>query len=150
MPRCAVTTDIMVGFCTEAEDDHNATLSLMEYAKFDFAYMFKYSERPDTYAALNLKDDVAEKTKAERLKQVIELQGKISKLVKNNDIGKTYEVLIEGISKKSKGHFFGRNSQNKVVVFPKENYKTGDYVNVLVTDCTSATLIGNVTSGKYY
>ena len=143
IPDCAVSTDILSGFCSETEDEHKDTLSLMKLVKFDFAYMFKYSERPDTYAQKNLKDDVPDTVKSGRLTEIIELQQKLSYESNKEDLNKVFQVLIEGISKKSKEHLFGRNSQNKVVVFPRKNYKIGDYVDVMVTKCTSATLIGD-------
>jgi len=142
LPDCAVTTDIISGFCTETEDDHKQTLSLLEFAQFDLGFMFKYSERPNTYAARNFTDDVPEEIKSRRLTEIIDLQNKISEKVKQQDVGKIFEVLVEGTSKKSENELFGRTSQNKVVVFPKENYKKGDYVNVKVEKATSATLIG--------
>ena len=132
----------MTGFPGETEEDHKDTLSLMEIASYDFAYMFKYSERPKTYAARHLKDDIPDEIKTRRLTEIIDLQGTLSEKNKKDDLGKAYEVLVEGVSKKSKNHLFGRNSQNKVVVFPKEDYKIGDYVFVNITECTSATLIG--------
>ncbi|MCK4662080.1 MAG: tRNA (N6-isopentenyl adenosine(37)-C2)-methylthiotransferase MiaB [Bacteroidales bacterium] len=144
IPECSITTDIITGFCSETEDDHKKTLSLMKWAKYDFAYMFKYSERPDTYAQKKLGDDIPDETKSRRLTEIIELQNKLSKESNEKDIGKVFEVLIEGLSKRSNEFFSGRNSQNKVIVFPKENYKIGGYVNVKVTDCTSATLKGEV------
>ncbi len=142
LPNCAVSTDIMTGFSGETEENHKDTLSLMSLVNYDYAFMFKYSERPKTYAARHLKDDVAEEIKSRRLSEIIELQGSLSEKSKKADLGKVFEVLVEGISKKSKDQLFGRNSQNKVVVFPKQDYKIGDYVFVEVTDCTSATLIG--------
>jgi len=142
IPECAVSTDIITGFCTETEEEHKETLSLMEWANFDFAFMFKYSERPGTYAQINYIDDIPEEIKTKRLTEIINLQNKLSSENKNADINKIYEVLVEGYSKKSKDYVSGRNSQNKVVVFPKENYKIGDIVNVLIKKCTSATLIG--------
>ena len=142
LPDCAVSTDIMCGFPGETEEDHRETLSLMEESKYDFAYMFKYSERPKTYAARHLKDDISEGTKTRRLTEIIDLQNKLSEKSKKADLGKVFEVLVEGLSKKSSDHLFGRNSQNKVVVFPKHNFKVGDYVFVEITECTSATLIG--------
>lgn len=143
IPDCAVSTDILSGFCSETEDEHKDTLSLMKLVKFDFAYMFKYSERPDTYAQKNLKDDVPDTVKSGRLTEIIELQQKLSYESNKRDLNKVFQVLIEGVSKKSKEHLFGRNSQNKVVVFPRKNFKIGDYVDVMVTKCTSATLIGD-------
>ncbi|MBU8891319.1 MAG: tRNA (N6-isopentenyl adenosine(37)-C2)-methylthiotransferase MiaB [Bacteroidales bacterium] len=142
LPDCAISTDIMTGFSGETEENHQETLSLMTWVNYDYAFMFKYSERPKTYAARHLKDDVAEDVKSKRLTEIIELQGKLSEISKKIDLGKVFEVLVEGVSKKSEDQLFGRNSQNKVVVFPKQNYKTGDYVFVEITDCTSATLIG--------
>lgn len=144
IPDCGISTDIFTGFCSETEEDHNETLKLMAWAKFDFAYMFKYSERPGTYAANKLKDDVTEEIKLKRLEQVIELQKKLSTESNKKDVGKIFEVLIEGVSKKSEQELFGRTQQYKVVVFPRENYKIGDYVNVKINRCTSATLIGEV------
>ncbi|MCG8411974.1 MAG: tRNA (N6-isopentenyl adenosine(37)-C2)-methylthiotransferase MiaB [Bacteroidales bacterium] len=144
LPDCAISTDIMTGFPGETDDDHKDTLSLMEWVNYDIAYMFKYSERPKTYASRHLKDDVPNSVKSARLTEIIDLQNKLSEKSKKDDLGKTFEVLVEGVSKKSKDHLFGRNSQNKVVVFPKHNYKVGDYVFVEIVDCTSATLIGDI------
>ncbi len=144
IPDCSISTDIITGFCTETEVDHDMTLSIMREVGFDFAYMFKYSERPNTKAARQLKDDVPEEVKTRRLMEIIELQVKLSEQSKKSDLGKRFEVLIEGESKKSKDEFFGRTSQNKVVVFPKENHKIGEFVFVEVTDCTPATLIGHI------
>jgi len=144
IPGCAVSTDMIAGFCTESEEDHMETLSLMEWAGFDFAYMFRYSERPGTKAARKYKDDVADEIKTRRLNEIIALQNRLSARSKRSDIGKVHLVLAEGTSKKSPEHLFGRNSQNKVVVFPEENFVKGDYVNVLVEKSTSATLIGKV------
>ncbi|NOQ24021.1 MAG: tRNA (N6-isopentenyl adenosine(37)-C2)-methylthiotransferase MiaB [Bacteroidales bacterium] len=142
LPDSAISSDIMTGFPGETEEDHQETLSLMEFVNYDFSYMFKYSERPKTYAARHLKDDISEGTKSRRLTEIINLQTKLSEKSKKADLGRVFEVLVEGISKKSSEHFFGRNSQNKVVVFPKNNYNIGDYVFVEITECTSATLIG--------
>lgn len=144
IPDCSISTDIITGFCTETELDHDQTISLMHEVGYDFAYMFKYSERPNTKAANKFKDDVPEDVKTRRLTEIIELQGKLSEISKRKDIGKSYEVLIEGESKKSKEQFYGRTTHNKVVVFPRENYKVGDFVYVKVLDCTPATLIGNI------
>ena len=140
VPDCGITTDIFCGFPGETEEDHQETLSLMKAVRFDFAFMFKYSERPGTYAADHLEDDVPEEIKSRRLQEIIRLQTRIGLESNQADIGKTLEVLAEGISKKSTHHLFGRNPQNKVVVFPKENHQPGDLVRVLVTGCTSATL----------
>ncbi len=142
LPGCSISTDIITGFCSETEEEHKETLSLMEWAGFDFAYMFKYSERPGTKAAKKLKDDVPEEVKSRRLTEIIELQNKLSQRAKTKDINRVYEVLVEGISKKSENDLFGRTSQNKVVVFPRKNYKPGDIINVRINDCTSATLLG--------
>jgi tRNA-2-methylthio-N6-dimethylallyladenosine synthase len=142
VPGCGLSTDIITGFCTETDEDHQDTLSLMEEVGYDFAYMFKYSERPGTAAAKKMEDDISEELKQSRLAEVIELQAKCSHESNKQDLGKVHEVLVEGTSKKSDEMLQGRNPQNKVVVFPKENYHKGDYVNVLVNDCTSATLLG--------
>jgi tRNA-2-methylthio-N6-dimethylallyladenosine synthase len=142
IPDCAITTDIFTGFHSETEEDHNDSVSLMQWAKFDFAYMFKYSERPGTKAAKTMPDNIAEEVKTARLQEIIELQNHMSDESNKNDIGKTFEVLVEGTSKKSDEQLFGRTSQNKVVVFPRKNFKVGDFVNVKVMKCTSATLIG--------
>ena len=142
IPDCAISTDSIVGFCTESEEDHKDTLSLMELVKYDFAYMFAYSERPKTLAERNFKDDVPEDVKKRRLQEIVDLQQKHSGERTKAGVGKIHRVLAERISKKSPNELSGRNSQNTTVVFPKENYKPGDYVNVLATDCTSATLIG--------
>jgi tRNA-2-methylthio-N6-dimethylallyladenosine synthase len=142
LPDCGLSTDIFTGFCSETEDDHAETLSLMEEVKFDMAFMFKYSERPGTWAADKLEDDVPEETKIRRLNEVIHLQNKHSLENNKKDIGKEFEVLVEGVSKKSKEELFGRTSQNKVVVFPKKNCKKGDFVKVKINDTTQTTLIG--------
>jgi tRNA-2-methylthio-N6-dimethylallyladenosine synthase len=143
LPEATISTDIIAGYCGETEEEHRQTLSLMEWAGYDFAYMFKYSERPDTFAAEKLKDDVPEKVKTRRLNEIIELQSKLSLASKKKDVGHSFEVLVEGTSKKSEEHLYGRTSQNKVVVFPKKELKPGDYTKVTITDCTSATLIGS-------
>ena len=142
IPGCSLSTDMITGFCTETEKDHQESLSLMEWVGFDFAYMFKYSERPGTRAARKYKDDVSDETKSERLSEMISLQNRLSAKSKKNDIGKIYEVLIEGFSKRSKEYLSGRTSQNKVVVFPGSDLKKGEYVKVLIERSTSATLIG--------
>jgi tRNA-2-methylthio-N6-dimethylallyladenosine synthase len=144
LPGCSVSTDIITGFCTETEEDHEDTLSLMKWAGFDFAYMFRYSERPGTRAARRLKDDVPEEIKIKRLNEIIALQNSLSEKSKRNDVGKAFEVLVEGFSKRSEDFLTGRTSQNKVAVFPGENKKKGDYVRVLIEDCTSATLKGRI------
>jgi len=144
IPDCAISTDIISGFCTETELDHHQTLSLLEAVNFDFAFMFKYSERPNTKAARKYQDDVPDEIKTRRLTEIIDLQGKLSEASKKADIGKRFEVLIEGESKKSAEQFYGRTSQNKVVVFPRGNRRVGEFVYVEVTSCTPATLIGRI------
>jgi len=142
MPQCSISTDIIAGFCTETDNDHLDTLSLMEQAHFDYAFMFKYSERPNTPAATMMTDDVPDKVKTKRLQEIIQLQSRLSAESKQRCVGKIYEVLTESVSKKSTVELSGRNSQNMVVVFPKNKYATGDYVQVRITGYTSATLIG--------
>ncbi|MBI9068837.1 MAG: tRNA (N6-isopentenyl adenosine(37)-C2)-methylthiotransferase MiaB [Salinivirgaceae bacterium] len=144
IPECSITTDVFTGFHSETEDDHKDTLSLMEYAKFDMSYMFKYSERPGTKAAKTLPDNIPEEIKSKRLQDVIHLHVTLSAQSNKNDIGKVFEALTEGTSKKSDEMLFGRTSQNKVVVFPRANFKVGDVVKVKIVDCTSATLIGEL------
>ncbi len=144
IPDCAISMDIITGFCSETEEEHQDTLSLMEYVKYDFGYMFAYSERPKTLAERKYKDDVPAEVKSRRLAEIVDLQLKHSALRTKEGLGKVHRVLVEGVSKKSKDQLFGRNSQSLVVVFPKENYKPGDYVNVLAESCTGATLIGKV------
>ncbi|MGX1931163.1 tRNA (N6-isopentenyl adenosine(37)-C2)-methylthiotransferase MiaB [Flagellimonas sp. 2504JD4-2] len=142
IPDCAISQDMIAGFPTETEEDHQDTLSLMEYVKYDFGFMFAYSERPGTLAERKMDDDIPEETKKRRLREIIDLQQKHGLYRTQQHVGKVEEVLIEGSSKKSDTHWMGRNSQNTVVVFPKENYKVGDFVNVKINECTSATLIG--------
>ncbi|MEO2081107.1 MAG: tRNA (N6-isopentenyl adenosine(37)-C2)-methylthiotransferase MiaB [Leeuwenhoekiella sp.] len=142
MPDCAISQDMITGFPTETEEDHQDTLSLMEYVKYDFGFMFAYSERPGTLAARKLKDDIPLDVKKRRLAEVIALQQEHSLYNTQKQVGKTVEVLIEKASKKSDAEWAGRNSQNTVVVFPKEYYKVGDFVNVEILDCTSTTLLG--------
>ena len=144
IPGCAITTDIIAGFCSETEEDHQETLSLMEWAAYDYAYMFKYSERPNTLAAKKYPDDVPEEVKSRRLQEIINLQQELSLKSNLREIGKTYAVLAESTSKRSANQLSGRNSQNKMVVFPRQNYKPGDYVNVVIRDCTAATLKGEI------
>lgn len=141
---CSISTDIITGFCTETEEDHQDTISLMEWVNYDFAYMFKYSQRPNTKAARHLTDDVPEAIKTKRLNEIILLQHKLSELSKRKDVGKSFEVLVEGESKRSAEYYYGRTSHNKVVVFPKESCRIGDYVFVEISDCTPATLIGKI------
>ena len=148
LPEATISTDIIAGFCGETEEEHRQTIDLMKWARFDFAYMFKYSERPDTLAAKKYKDDVPEEVKSRRLSEIIQLQGELSLASKQKDIGQTYEVLVEGPSKRSKAKFVGRTSQNKVVVFPSLNHQPGEYAQVRIKDCTSATLLGEVVTVK--
>jgi tRNA-2-methylthio-N6-dimethylallyladenosine synthase len=143
LPEASISTDIIAGFCGETEEEHAETLSLMEWAGYDFAYMFKYSERPGTLAARKYKDDVPERVKGRRLDEIIRLQNRLSLESKERDVGRTLEVLAEGTSKKSDDQLYGRTSQNKVVVFPRNGHRPGDYVQVKIERCTSATLIGS-------
>ena len=143
IPNCSISQDIIVGFPGESEEDHKQTLGLMETVKYSFGYMFKYSERPGTLAQRKLADDVDEATKKRRLEEIIELQQKHSLYRTKEFLNKEVEVLIEKTSKKSQLYWSGRNDENTVVVFPKENYNIGDFVNIKITDCTSATLLGN-------
>lgn len=140
--ECGISSDMIAGFCTETEAEHQDTLTLMDYVKYDFSYMFMYSERPGTYAAKKFNDDIPAEVKKKRLQEIINKQKELSWQRNQLDLNKVHKVLIEGTSKKSKEQLQGRNSANKVIVFPKENFIPGQYVNVLVTDCTSATLIG--------
>jgi len=144
IPDISISTDIITGFCSETEEEHNETLSIMKIVEYDFAFMFKYSEREGTTAAKKFIDDVAEDIKSKRLDEIIKLQTSISLKRNKQEIGKTFEVLIEGESKRSSEKHFGRTSQNKVVVFAKQNTKKGEYANVLITSCTSGTLIGEL------
>jgi len=145
LPDCAISSDMIAGFCTETEDEHQDTLSIMEYTKYSMSYMFFYSERPGTLAAKKYEDDIPEPIKKRRLQEIVDLQMKISTEVNKNDIGKTFKVLIEGNSKRSDQEFKGRNSQNKMINFPKKgNFKPGEYVMVRVTDATSGSLRGEI------
>ncbi|MBI5857128.1 MAG: tRNA (N6-isopentenyl adenosine(37)-C2)-methylthiotransferase MiaB [Sphingobacteriales bacterium] len=146
IPDCGISSDVIAGFCTEEENDHRDTLSIMEYSKYDMSYMFVYSERPGTLAERRYKDDVPEEVKKRRLVEIVELQNRLSLESNKKDIGKTFNILIESDSKRSDKDWMGRNSQNKVVVFPKEYYNLnkGDYVFVEVNDCTQATLLGKI------
>lgn len=146
IPGCGLSTDIITGFCGETDEEHADTISLMKTSAFEYAYMFKYSERPGTAAAKNFKDDIAEEIKSKRLSEIVALQSQLSHESNLKDLGKTFRVLIDGFSKKSKDKMSGRNSQNKVIVFAAQNFKPGDYVHVHVTSCTSATLIGELTN----
>ncbi len=142
IPDCAISMDIISGFCSETEEEHQDTLSLMDIVKYDFGYMFSYSERPNTQAQRKFEDDIPADIKKRRLQEIIDKQMGHSLIRNQNHVGKTHKVLVEGVSKKSKEELFGRNTQNTVVVFPKEDYKIGDYVLVEVDQCTSATLKG--------
>lgn len=142
IPDCGISTDIMCGFHTETEEDHNETLSLMREVGFDSAFMFKYSERPGTYAAKKLEDNVPEDIKTRRLQEIIDLQLELSRSSNEKDMGKEFEVLIEGFSKRSREQLFGRNQQNKVVIFNKNSHRIGEFVKVKITGFTSATLFG--------
>jgi tRNA-2-methylthio-N6-dimethylallyladenosine synthase len=146
IPDCGISSDVIAGFCTEAEEDHLETLHVMQYSKYDMSYMFIYSERPGTLAQRRYSDDVPEEIKKRRLIEIVGLQNRLSFESNQKDIGKTFKVLIEGDSKRSAGDWMGRNTQNKVVVFPKgkSNFKKGDYVMVKVTDSTQATLLGKL------
>ena len=144
MPDCAITTDVIAGFCGETLEDHEQTLSLFKQVGYDYAFMFKYSMRPNTYAHKRLTDDVSEEEKTRRLEEIIALQGELSLTSYQKDLDKTFEVLIEGTSKRNKEQLFGRNSQNKVIVFDGNGHKPGEYVKVKVLKCTSATLIGEL------
>jgi len=141
---CGISSDWITGFCSEMEEEHKDTISLMESVKFNFSYMFAYSERPGTPASKKYKDDVPTEVKKRRLQEIIDLQNKHSMERNLEDINKTHKVLIEGYSKRSKEHLQGRTGTNKVVVFPAENYRKGQYVDVIVKECTSATLLGEV------
>ena len=142
IPNCGLTTDIFVGYHSETEEDHQMSLSLMRECGYDSAFMFKYSERPGTYASKHLPDDVPEETKLRRLSEMINLQNELSAESYRKDIGKEYEVLVEGFSKRSRAQLFGRTGQNKVVVFDKGNHHIGDFVKVRILDSSSATLKG--------
>jgi tRNA-2-methylthio-N6-dimethylallyladenosine synthase len=146
MPDCAISSDIIVGFCTETEADHQDTLDIMRQSKYEFSYMYAYSERPGTLAAKRYQDDVSEADKKKRLDEIIALQAQLSLESNLQDVGKTFEVLVEGDSKKSNKDWCGRNSQNKMIVFPKtdEPITKGMYVQVAVTKASQATLMGNL------
>lgn len=144
LPGCGITTDVIAGFCSETEEDHQATLSLFREAAFDYAYMFCYSERPGTIAARNYPDDVPQEVKTRRLNEIIELQNQLSLESNRRDVGKVFEVLVEGPSKRNPEELCGRTGSDKMCVFPGLGHKAGDYVRVNVTDCTSATLLGAI------
>ena len=144
LPDCSITTDVIVGFCSETEEEFQSTLDLFRQVRYDYAYMFKYSLRPDTYAARRLADDIPDAVKGRRLEELIALQGQIA--LENNrlEVGRDYEVLVEGASHRSPERLFGRNSQNKVIVFDRRDALPGQYRRVRVTDCTAATLLGDL------
>ena len=144
IPDCGLSTDIFAGYCTETEEDHQESLSLMRECAYDSAFMFKYSERPGTYASKHFKDDIDEDTKVRRLNELIALQNELSAESNRKCVGQTYEVLVEGVSKRSKDHLFGRTEQNKVVVFDRGNNRIGDFIQVQITESSSATLKGIV------
>jgi tRNA-2-methylthio-N6-dimethylallyladenosine synthase len=148
MPEASVSADIIAGFCTETEEDHQDTIRIMKEANYDYSYMYFYSERPGTLAAKRYEDDIPEEVKKRRLQEIVDVQWVLSNESNKKDVGKIFEVLIEGNSKKSTEDWMGRNSQNKVIVFPKgaHEFKKGDYVNVLVTDFTKGTLLGTVSN----
>jgi tRNA-2-methylthio-N6-dimethylallyladenosine synthase len=145
---CGISTDMITGFCSETEEEHAESLSLMEYVQYDYAFMFSYSERPNTPAAKKYADDIPEAIKQRRLQEMIEVRLKHSLARNQRAVGKVHKVLVEGPSKKNEAEFCGRNDQNKVVIFPKGNATKGDYVNVLVTECSSGTLRGKVVLEK--
>jgi tRNA-2-methylthio-N6-dimethylallyladenosine synthase len=144
IPDCGLSTDVFCGFCSETEEDQAETLSLMREVGFDSAFMFKYSERPGTYAARHYADDVPEEVKIARLTEIINLQNELSRASNLRDVGKTFEVLVEGYSKRSREQMCGRSSQNKMIVFPKGNARPGDLVRVRVNEASSATLLGEI------
>ena len=146
LPDCSITSDIISGFCTETEEDHQETLDIMRFSRYDFSYMFFYSERPGTLAQRRYADDIPESVKKERLQQIVLLQNELSLASNKKDIGKVFEVLIEGNSKRDENAWMGRSSQNKVIIFPKtlEGLQPGDYVHVKVEQCSQATLLGNI------
>ena len=147
MPDCAISADIIAGFCTEEDQDHQDTLEVMKFSGYDFSYMFIYSERPGTLAAKRYTDDIPAEIKQKRLEEIVLMQNELSFTSNKRDLGKTFRVLIEGNSKRSDSHWMGRNSQNKVIVFPKivgSDLKPGNYTSVLVENCTQATLLGKI------
>ncbi|MDO9635017.1 MAG: tRNA (N6-isopentenyl adenosine(37)-C2)-methylthiotransferase MiaB, partial [Paludibacter sp.] len=148
IPECAIGTDLFCGFCDETDEDHADTLALMRTVRFDQTFMFKYSERPGTLAAKKMTDNVPEELKIKRLNDIIALQNEISNESNQHDIGKVFEVLVEGFSKRSKEQLFGRTSQNKVVIFPREGRRIGEFIHVKILSASSATLIGEVVDIK--
>ena len=147
IPDCGLSTDIFSGYHSETEEDHQESLSLMRECAYDSAFMFKYSERPGTYASKHLPDDVPEEVKIRRLNEIIELQNRLSAESNARDVGKTFEVMVEGVSKRSREQLFGRTQQNKVVVFDRGNHRIGDFVHVRITEASSATLKGEEVFG---
>ena len=145
---CTITTDLIIGFCEETEEEHQDTLSLMEYAKFDFAYMYKYSERPKTLAERKFSDDIPEAIKTRRIAEIVAKQREHSLLANQKQVGNTDKVLVEGVSKKSQDEMCGRNGKNSMVVFPKGDFEIGQYITVKITNCTSATLLGEVATNS--
>lgn len=143
MPDCAISTDIIAGFCGETLEDHQQTLEVMREVGYEYAYMFKYSERGGTLSAKRYADDVPDEEKTRRLEEIIALQGELSLVSNQRDLGKTFRVLVEGASKRSADYLYGRNSQNKVIIFPKGNHQIGEYIDVAVKNCTAATLFGD-------
>ena len=145
IPECAISADVITGFCSETEEEHQDTLSIIEYSQFIMSYMFFYSERPGTLAERKYEDDIPLEVKKRRLSEVIKVQAAVSLELNKKDLNKTFKVLIDGYSKKSNEHFKGRNSQSKVIIFPmKEGVQVGDYVHVKVDEVTSATLKGHM------
>jgi tRNA-2-methylthio-N6-dimethylallyladenosine synthase len=144
LPEAEISTDIITGFCTETEEEHQDTISMMDYAKYSMAYMFIYSERPGTLAAKKYKDDIPEEVKQRRLQEIVALHRKHSLESNQRDVGKTFEVLVEGVSQKNENQLYGRNTQNKVIVFPKQDAELATYRMVKVVNCTSGTLIGEL------
>ena len=144
IPDCGISTDMFTGFHNESEEDFQETLSLMREVGFDSAFMFKYSERPGTLASKHMPDNVAEEVKIDRLNRMIALQNELSAESNRKDVGRTFDVLVEGISKRSRDQFVGRTQQNKTVVFPRGNYRVGDIVSVTIDESSSATLIGHL------
>ena len=148
IPDCGLSTDIFAGYCGETEEDHQLSLSLMRECAYDSAFMFKYSERPGTYASKNLPDDVPEETKIRRLNELIALQNELSLTANQRCIGQEYDILIEGVSKRSREQLFGRTEQNKVVIFDRADHRVGETIRVRITEATSATLKGEVVGGE--
>ena len=142
--EAAISTDIIAGFCTETEEEHKETIDIMQYSKYDYGYMYFYSERPGTLAARRYQDDIPEEVKKRRLAEIVEVQYQLSLQSNKNDVGKTFKILVDGESKKDINFWKGRNDQNKVAVFAKENFpiKKGDYVQVKINACTKGTLLG--------